>query len=754
MIPPQAAAIQDYLPGGFPPLVTAPLPLDGFDAMPEGVGDEEVLQPQLLPVEQLAQWATMGNVCEALNEDEINKIGARAVEEYEIDKSSRAEWESDARESMRAVLEKPKPKNHPFENAANIKYPLLTTAALQFAARAYPAIVQGKRPVKAQVWGQDRSHKKAQRAERIAEHMSYQLTVNMPEWETDIDTMLHQMPVIGGAVKKVYWSARDGRAKSEMISLLNIVVNQSARAFETVPRITHEFDLYPYQIEERMRIKDYNRVDIAASADSETTANKPQQAHDPKASHIILEQHTLYDMDGDGLEEPWIVTVHKATRKVLRIQANFDPNGIKTGPDGSILAIDRYSYFVLYPFLPDPNGGFYPIGFGKLLLSVSETINSTLNQLIDAGTLQNAGGGFIGSGLNLKKGERRIQMNRWEYVNLPGQDIRQAIVPHQFAAPSPVLFQLLGMMVDMGKQITSVQDIMTGELTAKTMQPTTLLALIEQGLKVFTAIYKRIYRALKQEFKLLYQINRAHPDNEKYLRVLDWQPMQPQGMPMPGAPMMPPMGDQSQMPPEAASVAQQPGLPAPGPELPMPGMMPMMEQPPSMEEDYNYDDCDVLPVADPNIVTDMQKMAKAQLIQDMMGHPNMNPEAALRRIFDTAAIDEPDELIVPTQPQQPPPEVIADMAAELEKKQAVAAKDFATAQKTTLESDVLHQQLASQDAGMQMLWNQQQQIIEQEVQRRLNEVVQQIMAQRQQIQEQLPDNMMAPSQPQGMPYAA
>jgi hypothetical protein len=173
----------------------------------------------------------------------------------------------------------------------------------------------------------------------------------------------------------------------------------------------------------------------------------------------------------------------------------------------SASSIPKEQYFVKYSFIPDPKGGFYDIGFGQLLESLGETIDTTINQMLDAGHLQNAGGGFIGTGIRLKKGGQiKVSPGRFEQIETTGK-LSDQIHMHQFQGPSPVLFQLLGMMVEAAKDITAVKDILTGDTNGKVQTATTTLAMIEQGLKVFTAIYKRIYRALKDEFKLLFELN-------------------------------------------------------------------------------------------------------------------------------------------------------------------------------------------------------------------------------------------------------
>ncbi len=672
-------------------------------------------QQRLHPLEQLQAWAESANIAGELSEDVLSQIASRVIDEYTIDKSSRSDWEEEARLAMEAVLQKSEVKNYPFEKASNIKYPILTSAALQFGARSYPAMVPGDRIVKVKVVGPDPMGLKQARSDRVSLHMSYQLTKQMDGWEDETDMMCHQLPVLGDGFKKIYRDIENGRNCSDFISAMNVVVNQNTKSLRDVPRITHEIELYPYQIEERIRGETFLEFEYNTSGGSgipkpDGTTDSP---NDTDAPHVFLEQHRFEDLDGDGLREPWIVTVHKDSGKCVRVVANYDLNKARVRDDGVIVRIPRRDYFVHFPFLPDPNGGFYGIGFGRLLRAIGEAVNTSLNQIIDAAHLQNAGGGWFGSGMNLKKATMRVAMNEWTQLNMPGKNIRDSIVPHNFPGPSPVLFQVLGLLIDAGKQISNVQDILTGEATAQTMQPTTLLALIEQGLKVFTSIIKRLFRSMAREFKMLYELNRRYPDEEEYQKVIDWSPP-PQVLQaveafkqqsMMGHNGGPPMQDQAPTPPSGegmgggAPMAASSGAAAaqPGPHQELPPQLAVHLERPTMAGDYEYENCDIVPIADPSQVTDMQKMAKAQIIEANMGHPNMNKEKGLRRILTAAAIEEVDELIIPT-PEGPDPMQAAELESKVMKNKASGMKDLASADKISQETQAIHQQSAMEHA--------------------------------------------------------
>jgi chaperonin GroES len=593
---------------------------------------------------KLVEFVSSPNIAETLDDELLKTIGYDTEREYKIDKTSRKDWEECAERAMDVALQVRKPKNYPFPGAANIKYPLVTVAALQFGARAYPAIIDGNRVVKAQVIGSDQGvpamgpdgqpivmqdpntgepvpqwqtppGAKRERADRISEHMSYQLLCEMEEWEEDTDVLLHHIPIIGCAFRKVWRSEELGRNKAVMIPAVDLVVNQKVRNLDEAPRVTHVLRFYPQEIEEKQRAGIWLDVDLPKAHDA---------GEDDDAPQCFLEQHRYLDLDDDGYREPYIVTVHEESCQVVRIVANYRMEDVKYDQK-RITRIPKSQYFVKYSFIPDPKGGFYDIGFGKLLESLSETIDTAINQMLDSGHLQTAGGGFIGSGIRLKKPVIKRTPGVWQQIELSGT-IRDQVFPFPDQGPSAVLFNLLGMMIEAAKDITAVKDILTGDSGDKGVQTaTTTLALIEQGLKVFTAIYKRIYRALKHEFKLLFLLNAQFLDEQQYFTVMD----------------------------QEKAIAR---------------------------SDYDLSSIDIVPVADPKMVTDMQKSAKAQVLMGISEHPALgplqNPRVALKRIYESVGMDNIDELMVPEQQGPSPAEqlMIADKTADIELKKAQATK--------------------------------------------------------------------------------
>lgn len=606
---------------------------------------EKRRQPDAV-LRQLMDWADLTNVAEEIDDDILRNIGSKVIREYQIDETSRGEWKSKAEKALERAKMKRTAKTYPFDGASNVKYPLLATAAQQFAARAYPAIVEGQRVVKGQVIGDDEDGSKRSKADRISKHMSYQLINEMPEWEEDTDQMLLQLPVVGCTFRKVFYDMTLGRNRSEMVSALDLCVNQKTRSMDTVPRISQVFELYPHEIEDRVADGVFINCDKLGSANSGGD-------DDEDAPHEFIEQHRYLDLDEDGYREPWIVTVHKETERVVRITANFDPAELTLADDGKRMGrIARYNVFVKYPFFRDPEGGFYDLGLGELLESISEVIDSNINQMMDAGHLQNAGGGFIGSGLRLKKSQMRFSPGQYHVVEAPGVKIREAIYNMEHPGPSPVLFQLLGMMIEAGKEISQVKDILSGDVPRQ--QPaTTTLAMIEQGMKVYTSIYKRIHRSLKKEYGLLFALNAKHLPEEQYFVVLDSRKA-------------------------------------------------------IKKSDYEVGSLDVAPVSDPNIVTDMQKMTRAQAYLELAANPGaegvINKREVIMRYLDGIGTDDIEKLLIP-EPTQPPPEqqlAMEGAVAEVETKKSTAKKTEAEAVIAEEEAQSVRRKREAEDFAREM----------------------------------------------------
>ena len=625
-------------------------PDDAFD--PEPTNPREVLTNLIKQIDAV-------NIAENIDPKVLSTLGQLVVSEYRIDESSRAEWRDQIDHALDMATQKAQEKQFPWPKASNTIFPIISSAALQFQARTYPAIIQNRNVVKGVVWGSDKGTpatdtgkpdgkpqvdpttqqpiwlsapgEKRRRADAIGQHMSYQLLEEMPEWEPQTDALLGQLPIVGGAIRKTYYDPVEKCNRSLFVPILDLVWNFYAPSFETAPRHTEVIRLYPTEIEslERAELflpKVYGPGDAgqgrAANSEDSTGGNEG----DDDAPHYFLEQHRRFDLDGDGYAEPYVVTVCKASSEVVRITARYDADGITADKQSKIVKITPDDHYTLYPFLPNPKSGSHPLGFGHYLKPLNEAINTSLNQMFDAATLQNTGGGFIGTSLSLHSGPINFQVGRYVPVNNKGQDIRSSVYTIPWPGPSTVLFQLLGLLIGAAKELAGIQDILTGDAGLANASPTTVLALIEQGSKVYTSIHKRVYRAMKSELQKLYNLNRKHMTETARYRIGDeWLQIEP--------------------------------------------------------DDYRLGG-GVEPIADPTMVTDMQRLGRAEVLMTLKDDPHCNPIEIRTRYLEMVGIDRIDEIVVPPNPQQQARVqaiLLAKSQAEIGDLQSAAQKNLAQA---------------------------------------------------------------------------
>jgi len=462
------------------------------------------------------------NVAEKLDEEVLNKISEQVAEGFEYDLRSRVDWEKSLDDWTKLALQVKEEKTFPWYGASNVKYPLLSTAAMQFNARSYPSLIPATGDVvKCLVIGSDKTGQKLEQAKRVSKFLSYQLLHEMDGWEEEMDKLLIMLPIVGTIFKKTYYNSTTKRNVSELVLPKDLVVNYWAKTLLDAERVSQIIRLTKRQVKERMMSGVYLDLELGDSQITAPADNNSGIIKDSTLPYEIIEQHTYYDLDDDGYAEPYIVTFERHTRKVLRIAARFDESTIYLDPDGNLQKIDAIQYYTKFSFIPNPNGGFYDIGFGLLLSPLNESVNTLINQLIDGGTLNNLQGGFLGKGLKLKMGESQWKPGEWKTLNTTADDLRKQIVPLPTKEPSNVLFELMGTLVTSGKELASVAEIFVGKMPGQNTPATTTMATIEQGMKVFTAVYKRIYRSLTLEYKKLFALNKLYLDPQEYTNVLD-----------------------------------------------------------------------------------------------------------------------------------------------------------------------------------------------------------------------------------------
>ena len=552
------------------------------------------------------------NIADKLSEEKLKEIGSKVVAGYEADLKSRAPWERDLEKWTKLALQVVEDKTFPWRNAANVKYPLVSTACMQFNARAYPTLVPSDgQVVKCRVVGADNTGEKAQRAWRISRHMSWQCLEEMEDWDENMDKLLLILPITGTVFKKIYFDSSKQRNESKLIMPTDLVVNYWTKDLDTSERVTEIFFMSKRLIEERKREGLYRKVDLG---DPSGTDDRKKNIRDNASTDIdettnyqLLEQHRYLDLDGDGYDEPYVVIVDKASEQVLRIAPRFDNESVFLDEKGKVIKIIPETYYEKFSFVPNPDGGFYDIGFGRLLGSINASVDSSINQLLDAGTLNNLQSGFISKGLRLKMGESGFSPGEWKAVNATSDDLKKGIFPLPTKEPSAVLMSLLQFLVQSGKELASVAEIFVGKMPGQNTPATTTMASIEQGMKVFTAVYKRVYRSLKREFRRLYRLNRKYLNQETYLDVID-------------------------------------------------------EQIP--QSDYLGNENDIIPSADPNATVAQEKQAKAQFLMQLLGLGTLNPIQVTAFILDAYDIPNKEQFMI-QQPQGNPEAEMKQKEAEM-----------------------------------------------------------------------------------------
>lgn len=541
----------------------------------------------------------------SLEKEEMESLSTVVWEGYQIDVRSLSTetkcW--DECKKLVSMLPDSSSRNGRFDGAANINLPVVLNAAIVFNARAYPAFFPANDIVKCEVIGDDSGlgipgmnpqtgqiemqkwilepGAKEKRATRISQHMSWQLTYKMPNWVEDTDRMLLLNPIYGCLFKKTYYNSYTKTNCSELIMPQFLVVHNETRDLASAPRVTHSYGLYPYEIQERIRsgyFKEFN-----------------YDNDDSGEQHEFLEQHLRYDLDGDGYDEPLIATLHSETKSVVRVEKRYIDSDV-TRKNGKVIRIEAENFFVKIPFVPNPTGSFYDIGIGYILYQISKALNTTVNQLLDAGTLGNSPFFLLEKG-RMKGGEVKVRPGFGLFVNNDSRPLRDSIYQMDFHGPDAVLFQLLGFLFEYARNLGGMREILEGAVRSDQAAGSTEM-LIQEGMNEYKAIYKRIRRALGHEFKRLFELNSRYLDEEEYFKVLDTQE-----------------GDGG------------------------PGRVNIFRK------DYNKDDYDVCPIADAEYLTSAQKKAKSERALALASANLVNPKVATKMVLQAENFDNIDELL-------------------------------------------------------------------------------------------------------------
>jgi len=547
-----------------------------------------------------------GNLAELLPDDVLGRLGSQLFQEYEDYKNSRKDWEQTYTTGLDLLGFKYQQRSEPFQGASGATHPVLAEAVTQFQATAYKELLPSEGPVRTQILGLSTREKEDQSI-RVKDYMNYQIMNEMPEYEAEFDQLLFYLPLAGSAFKKVYYDDMMGRAVSKFVQADDLIVPYSATSLEDAEAVIQRMYMSHNEIRKSQVSGFYSDIEIGQPTYTQDKVHEEERKLEgtrktysqfADQTYTILEFHVNLDLEGfedinpedgepTGIKLPYIVTMEVGGRNILAIRRNYQPNDpLKK----------KIQYFVHFKFLPGL--GFYGFGLIHMIGGLSRTATVALRQLLDAGTLSNLPAGFKMRGIRVRDDASPLQPGEFRDVDAPGGNLKDAFYPLPYKEPSQTLLQLMGIVVQAGQRFASIADMQVGDGNQNAAVGTTV-ALLERGSRVMSAIHKRLYAALRQEFKLLGGLFSQYLPQEYPYDVVGGQRI-------------------------------------------------------IKQKDFD-DRIDIVPVADPNIFSMTQRIQLAQTeLQLAMSNPQMhNMYESYRKMYEALGIKNIDQLLPPPQPPQP-----------------------------------------------------------------------------------------------------
>ena len=452
------------------------------------------------------------NLAEELPNQEVMKIGKELIKQYEDDKSSRKDWEDQYSKGLKMLGVVVEDRQDPFPGASGVHHPLMSEAATQFQARAIAEMFPSGGPVKTQIIGKQ-TDKKIEQAQRVQDFMNYQVTNQIPDYFNELDQMLFYLALAGSAFKKIFFDNSLDRICSKFVPADQFVISYENTDLETAERYTQVMKLTVNEIKKKQIEGFYRDVPITKNQggnDSQDVVEQTIQRLEGMSSSMSDNIHTILEIHADldlGEDDSGLALPYIVT-------VDYET--------GQTLAIRRNwkeddplkrkrTYFIHYKYLPGL--GFYGFGLIQMIGGLQHASTGALRALLDSAAFANLNGGFKAKGARIEGGDLTIAPGEWVDVEAYGDDLRKSFIPLPFKEPSPTLLQLLGVLSESGRRFASIADAMVGDSAGSGPVGTTI-ALIEQGSKVFSAIHKRLHQAQGREFKLIYELNGEYLDDE------------------------------------------------------------------------------------------------------------------------------------------------------------------------------------------------------------------------------------------------
>jgi hypothetical protein len=576
------------------------------------VSEEEILiDDEIDAVPEKAQIPFDSNLVDFLDKSDLGKLASDVLESIDSDKESRSDWEKTYVDGLKYLgMKFDETRSQPFQGSSGVIHPILAESVTQFQAQAYKELLPAKGPVKTEIIGA-RTPEVEMQAQRVGEFMNFYIMNVMKEYDPEMDMLLFYLPIAGSAFKKVYYDQSMSRAVSKFIAPEDLIVPYEASDILSAERVTHVISMSKNEIRKQQLSWFY--ADIELKGDS-YTVNRSEikeqvdeiEGQSPSYSEnrdrTVYEVHTILDLpgyedvDADGQE-----TGLKLPYIVTIDEQSQQVLAIRRNYVEQDITKQKVNYFVQYKFLPGL--GFYGLGLSHMIGGLAKASTSILRQLIDAGTIANLPSGFKARGMRIRDEDEPLQPGEFRDIDTTGGSLRENLIPLPVKEPSSVLMQLLGMLIDSGKRFASIADTNVGDVN-QAMPVGTTVALLERGTKVMSAIHKRLHYAQRIEFQLLAKVFGEY---------------------------LPPM-----YPYQTGSGSQE-----------------------VKQTDFDGR-IDVIPVSDPNIFSQSQRITMAQ---ELMALVQSNPEIhgpggvyeAYRRMYAALGVDNVDSLLQPPAPPPPPP---------------------------------------------------------------------------------------------------
>ena len=450
------------------------------------------------------------NLAEIINDNELDSLATELYDKYTEYKESRGDWEETYRNGLNLLGFKYEPRTEPFRGAAAVTHPVLAEAVTQFQAQAYKELLPADGPVRAQILG-DITPEKQDQANRVKDFMNYQIMDQMKEYEPEFDQMLFYLPLSGSTFKKVYYDDLLGRAVSKFIPADDLIVPYSATSLDDAEAIVHVIGISENDLRKQQVSGFYKDIELGEPPiTTDEIKEKERQIqgvtkNNQEDQYTILEMHVNLDLPGFEDVDPATgePTGIKLPYVVTIAEANTKILSIRRNYLKEDLRKQKINYFVQFKFLPGL--GFYGFGLIHMIGGLSRTATAALRQLLDAGTLANLPAGFKTRGVRMRDDAQPLQPGEFRDVDVPGGDIQSQFMQLPFKGPNPVLLELMGLCVNSAQRFASIADAQVGDMNQQAAVGTTV-ALLERGSRVMSAIHKRLYVGLKQELKLLAEV--------------------------------------------------------------------------------------------------------------------------------------------------------------------------------------------------------------------------------------------------------